>query len=346
MRLHTRIIVPLLLVLAASTAYAGLQEPVGASGYMDWQTMRVVATGMGVVPAEASPAQARFLGTRAATVDARRNLLEVIRGVRVESSTTMDNFMIQNDTIASQVRGFVQGATVDATHVTPDGVYHTTISMALTGQFGAALARMLGHSAPSRMSNTPSERPASAELPPALLRRITVLEEQVAALAARLDAMQQALEQQGTTMAGMETKMAGQSGRLDALQEQLTAPTRPRKPGQDAPAYTGLVVDARDTGFTPSLRPQLVADDGQIFPSPSIDHTTAATEGHVRYMDSIPAAQRLARVGTLPLTIRATGTQGDNHSALTLTDQDAAILRGMLGEAGNVLDTCRIVIVF
>lgn len=335
-----------LTMLSGIATAATMQEAVGASGYVDWQRMRVVAHGMGAVPASAAPAQARFLGTRAATVDARRNLLEVIQGVRVEATTTMRNYLVQDDTIASQVRGYVQGASTDRVWVSDDGVYHVTMSLALTGTLGGTILRMLG--------TPPAAQPAHKTPPPVISpemqKRLATLEQQTAALAAQLQALQAALRENGIRLSGMEAVVAEQGTVLqDLATAKSAAPaTEPLGASLAAPLpdYTGLVIDARDTGFAPSLRPQLFADEEQIFPSASTNMQIAATEGHVRYMDSITEAQKLPRIGSLPLTLKATGTREGNTGALVFSEADTQTLRALRTREGNLLDSCRIVIVF
>lgn len=316
-----------------------LQENIGSAGYVDWQEMRVVATGTGAVPANANAAQARFMGTRASTIDARRNLLEVLKGVRIDSNTLMENYIVRSDTIVSQVQGFIQGTQVDQTWITDDGLYHSTISLRLTGDFGKNIMGLMGK------SPAPRQIPVQ-EMSPETAQRITALEQQVAALAAQLAAIQSALTQQGTKIAGIESSVTGQQDALGTLQQQIASPARPQKPGVDVPAYTGVVVDARGTDFTPCLKPELYAEDGKLFPSPYINLETAANEGQVRYMDSIPAAQKLPRVGSLPLTIKALSTVDGNKGALKISNADAGILKGILSTQDNFLDNCRVVLVF
>jgi hypothetical protein len=88
----------LALVLALGWSLAGLFSPAPAAadarqaaastGYVDWE--RQVAVGVGtapVRPSAAGPTQARALAQRAAMLDARRNLLEVVGQVQVDSAS-------------------------------------------------------------------------------------------------------------------------------------------------------------------------------------------------------------------------------------------------------------------
>ncbi|MBM3315828.1 hypothetical protein FJY71_08350 [candidate division WOR-3 bacterium] len=85
-------------------------EPV-PGGVIDWGGRIVRATGSGVAdPGITNPAQARLMAERAAVVNAQRNLLEIVKGVRVNSDTKVENFMTRYDVVNSAVEGTVMGA--------------------------------------------------------------------------------------------------------------------------------------------------------------------------------------------------------------------------------------------
>ena len=69
------------------------------------------AEGFGFADANRFPeSQARLLATRAARVDAQRNLLETINGVRVTAGTTVKDMALESDIIGTRVKGMLQGA--------------------------------------------------------------------------------------------------------------------------------------------------------------------------------------------------------------------------------------------
>ncbi len=65
--------------------------------------------------------QARLMARRAAITDAQRNLAETIYGVRIDSQTTVRNFVTENDEIRSRIDAIIQGASVVDTRYNPDG---------------------------------------------------------------------------------------------------------------------------------------------------------------------------------------------------------------------------------
>lgn len=76
-----------------------------------------------------------ILTKRAAKGVALRNLLEALQGVRVDSTTTIKNYMVDNDEIRVQVSGIIEDAKVVSQKALPDGAYETTVEMKLTGSF-------------------------------------------------------------------------------------------------------------------------------------------------------------------------------------------------------------------
>ncbi len=117
-----------------------VETSVGTSGKVDWTTGVITSVGIGAPPANpANPAQARAMAERAAQVVAYRNLLEAVKGVRIDSTTTVENFMVTSDVIRTQVSGFVQGATVMDKKYMSDGSVEVTVGMRLTGALADAL---------------------------------------------------------------------------------------------------------------------------------------------------------------------------------------------------------------
>lgn len=117
----------------------GVVEPAGADGSIDWTKGVVMATGFGAPPPTAvNAAQARALAERAAFLVATRNLLEVVKGIRVDSATLVENMMVSSDVIKTEVSGFVQGAQIVKKQISPDGSVQVTVAMKLNGDFSSA----------------------------------------------------------------------------------------------------------------------------------------------------------------------------------------------------------------
>ncbi len=54
--------------------------------------------------------QAKLMATRAAQLDAQRNLLEQVKGLRLSGGTTMEDFEISSDVVATRVKDALKGA--------------------------------------------------------------------------------------------------------------------------------------------------------------------------------------------------------------------------------------------
>lgn len=134
------------LLLAFSTAFGQesisakdwtqVVEQIGAKGRVNWSGGYVEATGIGAPPERYyGKPQARPMALRAAQVDAYRNLLEVVQGVRVDSETEVRDFTTASDTIRAKVEGLVKGAQIVKRDYLSDGTVEVTLRMPLYGEF-------------------------------------------------------------------------------------------------------------------------------------------------------------------------------------------------------------------
>ena len=130
-------------VQAAGEGAGHYTDMVTPNGRADWTTGIVTAKGIGIPPKNpASALQAKEMAKSAAWAVALRNLLEVLKGVRVDSTTTVNNFVMTNDEVRTRVEGMVKGAKLVNQQEMPDGSFETTVEMKLTGDFsGVVLPR-------------------------------------------------------------------------------------------------------------------------------------------------------------------------------------------------------------
>jgi hypothetical protein len=108
-------------------------EKIG-QGAVNWSAGYIEALGIGA-PADKSigKANARPMALRAAKIDAYRNLLEITKGVRVDSTTTIKDFTVDSDVINTQVDGLVKGAVVVDQQYMSDGTVEVRVRMPLYG---------------------------------------------------------------------------------------------------------------------------------------------------------------------------------------------------------------------
>ena len=125
---------------AASDGAGHYTDSVTPNGRADWTTGVVTAKGIGIPPKNpASALQSKEMARTAAWAVALRNLLEAVKGVHVDSTTTVNNFVTTNDEVRTRVEGMVKGAKLVKEQEMPDGSFETTVEMKLTGDFSGVV---------------------------------------------------------------------------------------------------------------------------------------------------------------------------------------------------------------
>ena len=115
-------------------------EKIGTNGNINWSAGYIEAVGIGAPPERfIGKIQARPMALRAAELVAKRNLLEITKGVRIDSTTLVKDFVVESDVINSQVEGIVKGAVVVKQDYMSDGSVEVTVRMPLLGNFSEAI---------------------------------------------------------------------------------------------------------------------------------------------------------------------------------------------------------------
>ena len=83
----------------------------------------IIASGFGAADLTKIPLeqQAEMMAKRAAQLDAQRNLTEQIKGLRLTGGTTMEDFEVSSDVVATRVKGVLKGAFQLESTTTKDG---------------------------------------------------------------------------------------------------------------------------------------------------------------------------------------------------------------------------------
>ena len=99
-----------------------------------WGGRVITAVGVGIPAQGQTGPAARVNAERAAEMDARRNLVEQLYGVQIDSQTTVRDFVMQNDRINADVTAFLSGARrVGEPVQNPDGSVEVTVEIPLDG---------------------------------------------------------------------------------------------------------------------------------------------------------------------------------------------------------------------
>lgn len=133
-------------------------EKIG-QGAVNWSAGYIEAVGIGAPPDRSiGKANARPMALRAAKVDAYRNLLEITKGVRVDSTTTVKDFTVESDVINTQVDGLVKGGVIVDQQYMSDGTVEVKVRMPLYGNLAQI---MIPASIEKRKDLRPPEPPAA-----------------------------------------------------------------------------------------------------------------------------------------------------------------------------------------
>lgn len=147
---------PLYAQVKGSVRDVNVVERIGV-GEINWTTGTVKTTGIGAAPDKAINAvQSTAMAERAAVSVARRNLIEIIKGVRIDSETTVENFITTSDIVKSQVNGIIQGAQITETRNLAGGGVEVVMEITLHGAISDSLlpkSAQLGSQIPSAMSS-------------------------------------------------------------------------------------------------------------------------------------------------------------------------------------------------
>lgn len=120
---------------ATTNVAVSFQVQQNAKGSVNWDKgaeSEVTAIGIGLPPDNAG-ARGNILARRAAIVDAQRNLVEMIKGVQIDSETVMENLSVTSDIVRSKVSGLVQGARIIDEGLNPDGSYFVKLRIPMYG---------------------------------------------------------------------------------------------------------------------------------------------------------------------------------------------------------------------
>ncbi len=293
--------------LATSASGQGQREVTErlAQGEINWTQGKVTAKGSGVPSPGVTPSQARIMAERAARADALRNLLESVKGVRVDAETTVENYTTKSDRVMTRVSGIVIGAREVGKRYLSDGAVEITMEINLTGEL---LAVMLQELPPLNMPlmPTPSLPPIQKPAPTTKPSPVTppVQKPSLPPPPPPPPAEEKKVPAAPEVQAKIE-------GKLDLKKME----------------YTGLIVDARKLNLRPALIPKILNQKGElVYSQQSLDQRDLIKMGLVGYAKDVDAAAKNQRVTAEPCVIPGLNATGDKKTDVIISDRDAQIV--------------------
>ncbi|HIG39055.1 MAG: hypothetical protein ABGY96_14925 [bacterium] len=324
MTFHPRMAVTLFLLISFGAHADDYIEWVGANSGVNWSSGQVTAEGAGVAPADKPPSTAKLLACRAAVVDAQRNILESIQGVRVNSATVVTDMMLDSDVIKTSVSGLVKGATIVKRAPQDDGSCLVQMIAPIGGKFAKDIyTEVLGADVNTIASPTDPNREWIHRI---VNSSLNVLVPQSFA------------EQQMPWQEAIDNL----SQRIEALEELIS--THPGIIEVKDTGPTGLVLDARGSNFIPSMSPRIrKIQSGVLYPN-SKHQTNARDRGQLvsLFTRDLATARRHPIVGDRPVVIKALRTFGDTRTEIVLGKDaserlQALVSKGFLDDAGVII---------
>lgn len=301
----------MLMVVSAASAFA-------AGTGMDWSgDSKITVQGTGVAPTYAVNAvQARMLARRAAVVDAYRQLVEMVKGVNVDSETTVENMMVTSDVTKTKVTALIQGARVVSEQAIDGGGYAVTMEMSVFGASNSLATAVLP------TNTVPTSFPAPDASVPASTPSSVQVNVQVTP---------------GTTT--QQTPATTLPSVMVPSHQGSSAAAAPA--GQAIGGYTGLSVDCRGLGLKPVMSPVIKNANGEpIYGYKNLDSATVIANGMASYTTDLSKA---TRAGSNPLVVKAIGL--DNHNGnpiLSVADANRVLIEN---GATGFLDRTNVVFV-
>lgn len=107
-----------------------------------------------------SKAQARLMSLRGSKLDAYRNLLERVYGLKIDGSSSLSNMATQHDELRAYINAYLVGAKVISQRELEDGTFETVVEMALQENFRQCV------SSPESIASNPNCQASSSYVRP------------------------------------------------------------------------------------------------------------------------------------------------------------------------------------
>ena len=321
-----KLLFALALVSSSSIAAdAHYEEWTAAGGKINWTTAQVSAEGYGLPPGNVGGKAGPLLACRAAVVDAQRNLLEATQGVRVTATTVIDNYMLSNDEVKSEVEGIIRNARIISRTPASDGSCKIEMVINLGGKASKTIYQeVYQETGLQSFYRSTLDWLGGALISKAYAQDDVELEQPV---------WLQEMEKLNRRLSVIEQKLV--ENRREEAQPAPVADVQP----------TGLVVDARGSNFIPSLSPKIRQLRGAVvYPDQGASNERLLERGQLvsLFARDVDFAVQHPVVGNRPLLVKALRTYGDTRTEIVLASEYAERIielndKGFFNEAGVII---------
>ena len=321
-----KLLFALALVSSSSIAAdAHYEEWTAAGGKINWTTAQVSAEGYGLPPGNVGGKAGPLLACRAAVVDAQRNLLEATQGVRVTATTVIDNYMLSNDEVKSEVEGIIRNARIISRTPADDGSCKIEMVINLGGKASKTIYQeVYQETGLQSFYRSTLDWLGGAVISKAYAQDDVELEQPV---------WLQEMEKLNRRLSVIEQKLV--ENRREEAQPAPVADVQP----------TGLVVDARGSNFIPSLSPKIRQLRGAVvYPDQGASNERLLERGQLvsLFARDVDFAVQHPVVGNRPLLVKALRTYGDTRTEIVLASEYAERIielndKGFFNEAGVII---------
>ncbi len=301
------------------------------SGFINWSNGWIYATGMSACnpkfPAGAQRA-GLILGARK---DAQRKLLEIVKGVTINSETVVKDYLSVSDTIRTEVHGMIRGAVMIGQPVMkPDCTAEVTMAMPIYPN----LTRTL-------LQTSKTDPQIKKKIEPPKKKEVKY---NYSSKTADKDPPKPPPSTPPSPPVKPEPKPKPEP------EPSPQPPPPPEPPKEEFPQnkldWDGLVIDARKENARPALLPVVYNRKGEILYSKNnVNDKTTIKAGITGYARDLGAAKRHYRVSEEPLVVVARDVKGKNKTDPVLSDAASDYVRHTESRSGY-LRLGRVMVVF
>jgi hypothetical protein len=317
-------------------------EQIGDEASMNWTTKALRVKGNGYGPENIkNPGRRKILAKRAAKVDAYRNLVEAIKGVQVTSDTSVEDMMLESDTIKTRTGGMLKGARVVDVTYTNDGGCEITMEVNIDKD-GKFLLTALNTDNVRVTDNYPKFDWDKMK------KKLEETKAQLAHSQLELDKTKKELRKKEDLKNNnrRELKDKPHYASSSTAPGKIRHPDVPVKSVRESPnpdpqareTYTGLLVDARGLDLKPTLAPSILNPNKEKMYGIGVIPPEVTSGSTADYLPgNIEQAMKYKKINDRPLVVK--GIDVMNESDVMIDNEDAQkllLIRNLL-EQGKVV---------